>query len=75
MLYQVVSLSGSYFSALFHTLKDAKRFVLKYCPNDAVIIRHRKNGSTKRITYYYPKFGFETETVKHINDHLVRIPV
>lgn len=64
MYYQVISPSAPNVLSFFQTLKAAKEFTLKYYPLYHCIIRHVKNGRTIKNTHYYPKFGFETITLK-----------
>lgn len=66
MYYQVNLSSEPEKTVLFPKLSLAKEFVLKYSPNSHAVIRHRRDGKTIKITSYYPKFGFETETIKEI---------
>ena len=67
MYYQVNSSTEPATVTVFTKLSDAKEFIMKYYPNSHAVIRHRKNDRTIKITSYYPKFGFETETIKEIN--------
>lgn len=67
MYYQVISPSAPNVLSFFQTLKAAKEFTLKYYPLYHCIIRHVKNGRTIKNTHYYPKFGFETITLKEKN--------
>ena len=62
--YQVISQSAPNVLSIFPTLKSAKEFTLKYYPRFHCIIRHVANGRTIKNTHYYPKFGFETITLK-----------
>ena len=64
MYYQVISPSAPNVLSFFQTLKVAKEFTLKYYPLYHCIIRHVKNNRTIKNTLYYPKFGFETITLK-----------
>ena len=69
MYYQVVSLSIVDFFDYFKSLKDAKQFVMKYCPEDHAVIRHfNVRRKVTRITSYYPSFGFETKSIKKIRE-------
>lgn len=72
MVYQLIT-SDPFESFLFPKLLEAKKYVLKYYPNVHCVIRHRKYNRTIRITSYYPKFGFETQSIKDINNTYNRL--
>lgn len=65
MFYELIT-SKPFNCILFSKLSDAKRYVVVFHGDAPSVIRHKTNDRTIRITTYYPRSGFKTESVEVI---------